>query len=80
MRDFSASELEALDRLNLENHGSPARGSPLSKSTVLESTQTGLQSVAGTVKSALVDVGLLERKAEEANGIEGIKDGPNGHT
>ena len=80
MRDFSATELEALDRLNLESHGSPARGSPLSRSTVLEPAQTGLERVAGTVKSALVDVGLLERKAEEVNGTGEIKENVNGHT
>lgn len=74
MRDFSSSELEALDRLNLESHGSPAWGSPLSRSAILEAPQTGLEKAPGNVKSALVDVGLLERKAEETNGIEESKD------
>ena len=80
MRDFSASELQALDRLNLEGHDSPARSSPLSRSTVIEPTQIGLDKAAGSVKSALVDIGLLERKAEEANGTnEEGKAGLNGH-
>jgi hypothetical protein len=79
MRDFSSSELEALDRLNLENHDSPAWGSPLSRSVILEAPQTGLEKVTGGVKSALVDVGLLERKAEETNGTGEEKDAPSGH-
>lgn len=79
MRDFSSSELEALDRLNLESHDSPAWGSPLSRNTILEPAQTGLEKAAGSVKSAVVDVGLLERKAEETNGIGETKDGSNGH-
>jgi hypothetical protein len=79
MRDFSSSELEALDRLNLESHDSPAGGTPLSRSTILEPPQTELDKAAGSVKGTWVDVGLLERKAEEINGTGESKEGPNGH-
>jgi hypothetical protein len=79
MREFSASELEALDRLNLDGPNSPAKSSPLSKNTVIEPAQIGLERVAGSVKSTLVDIGLLERKAEETNGAGDGKEGMNGH-
>lgn len=79
MRDFSASELEALDRLNYDGHDSPVRSSPLSKSTIIAPAQMGLEKAAGSVKSALVDIGLLEKKAEETNGIGGGKESVNGH-
>lgn len=79
MREFSASELEALDRLNLDGPNSPAKGSPLSRSAVVEPAQIGLERVAGSVKSTLVDIGLLERKAEETNGAREGKESINGH-
>lgn len=79
MRDFSQSELEALERLNLEGHDSPAFGSPLSRSTVIEPGNIGLERISGSVKSATVDIGLLERKAEETNGSVDGKGDANGH-
>jgi hypothetical protein len=79
MRDFSQSELEALERLNLEGYDSPIKSSPLSKNTIIEASNMGINRVSGNVKSAMVDIGLLERKAEEANGAVEGKENVNGH-
>lgn len=47
---------------------------------MVEPAQTGLERATSTVKSALVDIGLLEKKAEETNGVEGGKENVNGHS
>lgn len=79
MKNFSQSELEALERLNLDGYDSPVKSSPLSKSTIIEPSNMGLDMVSGSVKSAMVDIRLLERKAEETNGAMEGKENVNGH-
>ena len=70
VKQFSASELDALDKLNLS--GSPTSPKPID-SPRTPSKMNMIQS-SDSVKTKKVDLDLLEKKAEEhSNGL-------NGHT
>ena len=61
MRNFSEAEVEALERLNLND--SPHASSPLSRSQVLSPTAAPTTNGA-QVKAKKVDIAGLEAKAE----------------
>lgn len=67
LRQFSEAELEALERLNLNQTDSAS--SPLRTSVTLEQPATPSKlnmstAGAGSVPAQKVDIGLLEKKAE----------------
>lgn len=64
LRQFSEAELEALERLNLSGSDSPI--SPLR--TVQTPSQMNIEAHQNSVVASKIDIGLLEKKAEQING------------
>ncbi len=68
VKQFSASELDALDRLNLS--GSPT--SPKSTDSPRTPSKMNIIQSSDSVKTKKVDLDMLEKKAEEqSNGLNG---------